>query len=343
MPLFLLLGNDRNRAVLPSFTKSYKVASVYNWGMLNPFAVLILGLALSLSGVYLFSRHAARLASDEVKTQLRRWSNRTWPALLTGFFSTVIVQSSSLVSSLAVALSGSKLITIRGGILLFLGANVGTTVLDQVIASPLLGLGPWIVLAGAILYLFNWRHSRLAGTVLFTVGLIFWGIALMSGAFAAESGVLSHQYIVQLAQRPWLMFGFGIGLTALIQSSSASTGIALAAVLAGVLPAAQVIPFFLGADIGTTVTENMASLMTKRPGKVVARASFAFSLIVGLVIMGMLGWFTNLIDWLTPDSANPARLAANAHIIVNAAAALLALPFLKQIEGLASRLVPRAR
>ena len=201
--------------------------------MLNPFAALILGLVLFFGGVFLFSRHAARLASTEVRAQLQRWSNRTWPALLTGFFSTVIVQSSSLVSSLAVALSGSKLITVRGGILLFLGANVGTTVLDQVIASPLLGLGPWIVLAGAILYLFSWRHSRLAGTVLFTIGLILWGIALMSGAFAAESGILSQQYLIQVAERPWLMFGLGIGLTALIQSSSASTGIVLAAVLAG--------------------------------------------------------------------------------------------------------------
>src|SRR4030042_2001614 len=127
--------------------------------MLNPFAALIVGLAIFLGVFCRFSRRAASLASDRVKIQLQRWSNRPWQALLTGFFSTVIVQSSSLVSSLAVALSGSKLITIRGGILLFLGANVGTTVLDQVIASPLLGLGPWIVLAGAILYLFNWYHS----------------------------------------------------------------------------------------------------------------------------------------------------------------------------------------
>src|SRR4030042_2534447 len=127
--------------------------------MFGSFATLVMGLILLLGGVYLFSHHAAHLASNEAKTQLRRWSNHTWPALLTGFFITVLVQSSSLVSSLAVVLSGNKLITIRGGILLFLGANIGTTILDQLIASPLLGLGPWIVLAGAILYLFNWYHS----------------------------------------------------------------------------------------------------------------------------------------------------------------------------------------
>jgi len=307
--------------------------------MFGPFATLVLGLVLLLGGIYLFSRYAAHLASDEARAQLRRWSNRTWPALLTGFFSTVLIQSSSLVSSLAVVLSGNKLITIRGGILLFLGANVGTTVLDQLIASPLLEFGPWIVLAGVILYLLNWRRSRLAGTVLFTVGLIFWGIALMSGALLGEEQVWGLEYLSYLTTHPWAMFGFGILFTALIHSSSASTGIMLALVISGVVAPIAVIPFFLGADIGTTVTENLASLMTGWPGKAVARASSLFSLVVGLIIMSQLNFFVGLIDLITPDYASPARLVANAHLGFNFLAILVALPFVHQFSHIACYLV----
>lgn len=307
--------------------------------MFGPFTTLALGLVLFLGGIYLFSRHAAHLASDRAKIQLRRWSNRTWPALLTGFFGTVLVQSSSLVSSLAVVLSGNKLITIRGGILLFLGANVGTTVLDQLIASPLLGLGPWIILAGAILYLLNWRHSRLVGTVLFTVGLIFWGIALMSSALSGEEQIWGLEYLSYLMAHPWAMFSFGILLTALIHSSSASTGIMLALVISGVAEPMAVIPFFLGADIGTTVTENLASLMTGWPGKAVARASSLFSLVVGLIIMSRLDFFIGLIEFVTPDYALPARLVANAHLGFNLLATLVALPFVHQLSRAAHYLV----
>ena len=307
--------------------------------MFTPFATLALGLALLLGGIYLFSRHAAHLASDEARAQLRRWSNHTWPALLTGFFGTVLVQSSSLVSSLAVVLSGNKLITIRGGILLFLGANVGTTVLDQLIASPLLEFGPWIVLTGVILYLLDWRHSRLAGTVLFTVGLIFWGIALMSGALLGGGQIWGLEYLSYLVAHPWAMFGFGILFTALIHSSSASTGIMLALVISGVVTPIAVIPFFLGADIGTTVTENLASLMTGWPGKVVARTSSLFSLVVGLIIMSQLNFFVGLVELVTPDYALPARLVANAHLGFNLLATLVALPFIGPLSRVARYLV----
>lgn len=302
--------------------------------------VLVLGLALFLGGIYLFARYTARLASDDIKAQVRQWSNRTWPAILTGFVSTVITQSSSLISSLAVVSAGARLLTIRGGILIFFGADIGTTILDQLIASPLLTWGPWIILSGVIFYLFNHRYSRLASIVLLAIGLIFWGINLMSGALSGQEQILGLQYLDYFVTHPWVMFGFGILLTALIQSSSASTGIMLALVISGTLPPEAVIPFFLGADIGTTITENIASLATNWRGKSVARFSFVFSLIKGLIIMSSLSFFISLAYLITPDASAPAHLVANAHISFNVLAVLIALPFIKQLEKFAVYLAP---
>ncbi|MEZ4210140.1 MAG: Na/Pi symporter [Patescibacteria group bacterium] len=311
----------------------------------SPLPILISGLAIFLLGVYLLSRHAEALAKDHVRERLQNITGRPLVALGSGLLTTAIVQSSSLISSLAVILTGSKLITIRSGILIFLGANIGTTILDQFIASPALGWGPYILFIGVILFLFSQqRHAlRFASLVTITVGMIFLGIFLMSHAFSSAWDLSFQLQIVDLIQNPWSVFLAGIIITAVIQSSSASTGIALALVISGVVPAISLIPFFLGADIGTTITENIASLLTKRPGKVVARASFVFSLIVGLIIMSTLPQFTSFMLAITPETANPARLLANAHILVNVGSVLLALPFISQLEKLGSALVPKSK
>ena len=311
----------------------------------SPFPLLISGLAIFLLGVYLLSKHAEALARDSVRDRLQNITGRPLVALGSGLLTTAIVQSSSLISSLAVVLSGSKLITIRSGILIFLGANIGTTILDQFIASPALGWGPYILLIGVILFIISYQRSavRFASLVTITIGMIFLGIFLMSHAFSSAWDLSFQLQVIELIKNPWLVFLAGIIITAVIQSSSASTGITLALVISGVVPAIALIPFFLGADIGTTITENIASLLTKRPGKVVARASFVFSLIVGLIVMALLPQFTSFMQAITPETANPARLLANAHILVNVVSVLLALPFIGYLEKLGSALVPNSK
>ena len=311
----------------------------------SPFPLLISGLAIFLLGVYLLSKHAEALARDSVRDRLQNITGRPLVALGSGLLTTAIVQSSSLISSLAVVLTGSKLITIRSGILIFLGANIGTTILDQFIASPALGWGPYILLIGVVLFIISYQRSavRFASLVTITIGMIFLGIFLMSHAFSSAWDLSFQLQIIELIKNPWLVFLSGIVITAIIQSSSASTGIALALVISGVVPAVALIPFFLGADIGTTITENIASLLTKRPGKVVARASFVFSLLVGLIVMSLLPQFTTFMQLITPETANPGRLLANAHILINVASVLLALPFIDYLEKLGSTLVPKSK
>lgn len=311
----------------------------------TPIPLLISGLAIFLLGVYLLSRHAEGIAHDSAKQKLKTAAEQPLLALGSGFVATTLVQSSSLVSSLAVILSGSKLITIRSGILIFMGANIGTTILDQFIASPLLSWGPYILLFGVLSYAVSYRHKtyRFAALIIITIGMIFLGISLMSSAFSSAWELESQARIADLASNPWAVFLSGIIITAIIQSSSASTGIALALVISGVVPAAAIIPFFLGADIGTTITENVASLVTKRPGKVVARASFVFSLLVGFIVMGFLPQFTTLMQSISQQADNPARLVANAHIAVNLISVLLALPFIKYLQQFGEALVVKPK
>lgn len=302
----------------------------------------IFGLGLFLTGIFLFARYAERILGSDVKNLLKRAEGHKWFYLLLGTSTTAVVQSSSVISSIVVGLVGGGMISIISGILLLVGASIGSTVTAQIIALPVVEYGPLLVAVGLVFWSFGLKgkYVKMVGIGLSSLGLLFIGLLLMTSAFTGleeTNWLVSH--IGHFAAYPWYMFLAGMLTTIVLQSSSVTVGIAMAMVVGGVIDPLAAIPFVIGSTTGTNITVNLASLITSRAGKIVARGFFAFRLAVAVLAMLILAPFGTLVEWLTADP-NSARFVANAYTLFNVLAAVPAFFLVKQIARAGTHLSP---
>lgn len=302
----------------------------------------VLGLSLFFVGVFLFARYAEKILGSDVKRLLKKAEGHKWFFFFLGVGVTAIVQSSSVVSSIVVGLVGGGMVSVFSGIILLAGASVGSTITAQIISLPIIGYGPLLVAIGLVFWAFglSGKYIKMIGIGFFSLGLLFIGLMLMTGAFSGigDTNWIAHQ-IDCFAASPWIMFAIGLAMTIILQSSSVSVGIGMAMVTSGLVNPLAVIPFVLGATTGTNITVNLASLITARSGKIVARGFFVYRLIAALVAMIFLGSFTYLVGLITIEPAS-ARFVANAYTLFNLLAALPLFFLIKQIAETGAQLSP---
>jgi len=302
----------------------------------------ILGLVLFLIGIFIFARYAKQILGSDVKRLLKRAEGHKWFYLTLGTMVTAIVQSSSVVSSIVVGLVGGGLLSIFSGIILLAGASIGSTITAQIIAFPIMRYGPLLIAIGLVLWTFGLKgkYIKILGIGIFSMGLLFVGLSLMTGAFAGAENInwLSNQ-INHLTDCPWYMFLVGLIMTIILQSSSVTVGITMAMVVSGLVTPIAAIPFVLGATTGTNITVNLASLITSRPGKITARGFFVLRLAMSLLAMVLLPQFSYLVGIITNDSTS-VRFVANTYTLFNILAAIPAFIFVKQIARIGACLSP---
>ncbi len=301
-----------------------------------------LGLGLFLVGIFLFARYVKQILSSDVKNLLKRAEGHKWFHLTLGAVIAAIVQSSSVVSSIVVGLVGGGLVSIFSGIILLAGASIGSTITAQIIAFPIMRYGPLLAAIGLVLWTFGLKgkYVKMLGIGIFSMGLLFIGLSLMTGAFTGleNASWLSGQ-IDYLIGYPWYMFLVGLVVTIVLQSSSVTVGVTMAMVVSGLIAPTAVIPFVIGATTGTNITVNLASLITSRSGKITARGFFVLRLTMALLIMLLLPHFAYFIGMITNDPTS-ARFVANTYTLFNILAAIPTFLFVKQIARIGEYLSP---
>ena len=204
------------------------------------FAMLAIGLALFLYGMSQLESGIRALGYDTFKRWLSSSSASPTGSAAMGVTVTAILQSSSLVSLLVLAFASAGVLPLYNAIGILLGANLGTTVTGWMVATigfklPLSAFGLPLMATGAVMQLASTRLPglRSMGTVLFGLGLIIFGLDIMKDAVA---DLPRHWDLGQLkGWGPWLYFLVGAAIAALIQSSSATMMITLAALHGGLL------------------------------------------------------------------------------------------------------------
>jgi phosphate:Na+ symporter len=297
----------------------------------------ISAIILFIYGLQGFSRELRVVGGVALQSWLARVTASRWRGFAVGALATAVVQSSSAITSLTTALVDSSVISFRASLGVLLGSNVGTTATAWLVSLKLTGIGPFFIVLGALLSVLPKRFS-IAGKAVFYFGLIFFALDLISAELKPLREQPAFAEWLALAQEPWLGVAIGLVFTALVQSSSVTTGVAILLVQQGVLPAEAAIPIVVGANVGSTSTALLASVGMSAVARATAMANFLFNA-VGLVLyFPFLRPFSRAMVELAGD---PGMAVAWAHLLFNLTTALAFLVTLNWVEPRIRKLLLR--
>jgi len=285
-------------------------------------------IVLFLYGLQGFSSELQVTGGNALKSWLGRvTANRMW-GFLVGACATAIVQSSSAITALAVSLVDAGAISFRASLGVLLGANVGTTATAWLVSFKLTGMGPGFIVLGALISVLPAR-IRVIGKGVFYFGLIFFALDLISVQLKPLQDRSVFREWLALAETPWMGVISGIVFTALVQSSSVTTGLAIIMVQQGTLLPQAAIPIVIGANVGSTSTALMAGFGMNPIARTASIANLLFNVVGMLVYLPFLRPFAHImVDW-TGDAGTA---VASAHLIFNLTIALMFLLTLDWVE-----------
>lgn len=294
------------------------------------------GLGLFLLGMLQTEEGLERLAGRRLKRFLRHHTGHPLAAAGSGALVTALLQSSSLVGLLTLAMVGAQVIALPNALGVIIGANLGTTLSGWIVAligfklNLTSGALPLIAL-GSIGLVIASSSSRAAGAfrLITGLGLLLFGLDFMKSAVTTEGLALGDVY------RPWVMLGLGVAVTAVIQSSSAAMMMTLAALHAGAITLPDGAAFVIGADLGTTSTVLLGSLKGGADKRRVGLAHVLFNLVTDLLA------FLLLLPFLGRLAAgiDPLIALVAFHSAFNLIGVALFLPFLDPFARLLQRLI----
>ncbi len=296
------------------------------------------GLALFLMGMDRLTKALRVLAGDRMRGILARLTANRFAAATTGAGLTAVIQSSSVTTVLVVGFITAGLLTLQQSVGVIMGANIGTTVTAQIIAFKVTKYALALVAVGFGIRFFSKNDERRAqGGLLLGLGMVFFGMAVMGDAMGPLSDYEPFQDWMAGMSNPLAGVLAGAVFTAIVQSSSATTGVVLALAFEGLVGLEAGIALILGANVGTSVTAQLAAIGKPRDALRAAWLHTLFNTIGVLLWLALIPFLANLVEGV---GGSLARQIANAHTIFNVVNTVLMIGFTRQFAALVIRLVP---
>ncbi|MBN1333492.1 MAG: Na/Pi cotransporter family protein [Synergistales bacterium] len=300
------------------------------------FFELIGGVGLFLYAIKLMGESLQDLAGDRLRQLISSLTSTPVKGVLVGTLVTVLIQSSSATTVMTVSFVHAGLMTLKQAVGVIMGANIGTTVTAQLIAFKIKHYALPIIAAGMILAVFGrTKKQKYLGNGMVGFGLLFLGMQHMGDAMKFLRG--REDIFLAFSHHPVLGVLAGMGLTMLVQSSSATVGLTIAMASQGLLTLDSAIPILLGDNIGTTITAVIACLGSNRSAKQAAAGHVMFNVIGVGIFMLTLPFFKSAVLMTSGDIA---RQLANAHTLFNVVNTLLFLPFTSLFVKLIQIIIP---
>ena len=299
------------------------------------------GLGLFLYGMNLMGDGLQKSAGAKLKRIIELLTSNVIMGVLVGALVTAIIQSSSATTVMVVGFVNAGIMTLPQAIGVIMGANIGTTITAQIVSLDISGLAPMALGIGIVLYLFAKKSTtKHLAEILIGFGILFTGMDFMKDAvkpLREFSGFTNA--LVSFGNQPILGILLGFGITAIVQSSSASMGMLLALASEGLIPLSSALPILYGENIGTCVTSLISSIGASKNARRAATMHLVFNIIGTLLFMLVLTKpITMLVTHLDPNDVS--RQIANSHTLFNVINVLLLLPFSKLIVKLTMKFVP---
>ncbi|BDR66474.1 Na/Pi cotransporter [Clostridium tetani] len=308
------------------------------WSML---VGLFGGLGLFLYGMKIMGDGLENVAGDKLKGFFEKIASNPIKAVLTGVVVTAVIQSSSATTVMVIGFVNAGLMNLFQATGVIMGANIGTTVTGQLVALNLAGIAPIFIGVGAIMLLFSKGNKiKDIGSIVLGFGMLFLGMKTMSSSMAPLADSEGFKSVIAtLAFNPILGVLVGIGLTAIVQSSSATIGILIVLANNGALPVHVALPVLFGDNIGTCVTALLSSVGTNRNARRAATIHLTFNIIGTVIFVLLLTPVSNLVGYITPGDVG--KQIANAHTFFNIANVIIQIPFIKYLVAFVNKVIPQ--
>ena len=311
------------------------------------------GLAFFLYGMTVMSKSLEKMAGGKLERMLKRMTSSPFKSLLLGAGITIAIQSSSAMTVMLVGLVNSGVMELRQTIGIIMGANIGTTLTAWILSLTGIesenvfvnllkpeNFSPLIALAGILLIMGSKRQRRRdVGRIMMGFAILMYGMELMSGAVSPLAEMPQFAGLLTAFENPLLGVLVGAVFTGIIQSSAASVAILQALAMTGSITYGMAIPIIMGQNIGTCVTALISSIGVNRNAKRVAVVHISFNVIGTAVCLILFYGGDMILHFTFLNQAVGAVGIAFCHTAFNVFTTILLLPFSRQLEKLARRLV----
>ncbi|CUO50481.1 Na/Pi cotransporter family protein [Clostridium paraputrificum] len=297
------------------------------------------GLGLFIYGMKLMGDGLENAAGDGLKKILEKVTSNPIKAVLVGAIVTAVIQSSSATTVMVVGFVNAGLMNLTQATGIIMGANIGTTITAQLVSFKLDQIAPLFVFLGTIMVMFaRGKKRKDIGNIVLGFGILFTGMGIMSGAMKPlTSSPVFEQLIVTIGDN-WLIGVIaGATITAILQSSSATTGILVALATAGAINIQVALPIIFGCNIGTCITAIIASIGANKTAHKAAAIHLIFNIVGTIIFLPFLGLLGVAVTKMSPDVS---RQIANAHTVFNIVNTMLLLPFSKYLIVIVNKIIP---
>ena len=311
------------------------------------------GLAFFLYGMTVMSKSLEKMAGGKLERMLKRMTSSPFKSLLLGAGITIAIQSSSAMTVMLVGLVNSGVMELRQTIGIIMGSNIGTTLTAWILSLTGIesenvfvnllkpeNFSPLIALAGILLIMGSKRQRRRdVGRIMMGFAILMYGMELMSGAVSPLAEMPQFAGLLTAFENPLLGVLVGAVFTGIIQSSAASVAILQALAMTGSITYGMAIPIIMGQNIGTCVTALISSIGVNRNAKRVAVVHISFNVIGTAVCLILFYGGDMILHFTFLNQAVGAVGIAFCHTAFNVFTTILLLPFSRQLEKLARRLI----
>jgi phosphate:Na+ symporter len=269
------------------------------------FQEIAAGVALFLFGMYAMEQGFRTYTGGGLERLLRVATDRLWKSLGFGVLTTTLMQSSSLVSVLAISFLSAGMLTLAQGIGIVFGANLGTTTGAWIVAGFGLkvNIGAYalpLLVFGVLFLMQSSKRLRGAGWIAVGLGFLFLGIHYMKTGFETYAGNIDlTEYAVPGVAGLLLYTAIGILATVIMQSSHATLVLIITALGAGQISYENALALAIGSNVGTTVTAVIGALNANIAGKRLAGAHLVFNLATGALALAGIGFFVQAVEFIS--------------------------------------------
>ena len=310
------------------------------------------GLAMFIYGMNIMADGLQHAAGSKMKKILEVLTQNKLMGIALGALVTAIIQSSSATTVMVVGFVNAGLMNLTQAISVIMGANIGTTITGWLVSagewakmfSPST-LAPIAVMVGVIITLVGKRQqSKDVAGIIIGFGILFIGMNTMSDAvYPLRESEVFRTAFVSMGSNPFLGILVGAGVTAIIQSSSASQGILLSLASAGLVPTNAAVFIIMGQNIGTCITAILSSIGANKNARRTALVHLFFNIIGTVFWLIIFGFVQTFIKPVIMNEVATQWGIAICHSAFNILCMLLLCPASGLLEKLVMKLIPEGK